>query len=218
MDGNIKDVREFWKEKVKLVEKSKTTTAKSRLESFPSSGAESGDEVYEAKRRNNEELVEVLRRRQSSNSPEPPCVTSSLSRSHPARDPVRIGKVSSTSRSTHDRKSNLHDRLKRITVATTRTDIGRRSIPTRKIASQLPASSSPYKMINLHDSLTVANKMAERMNSLKKITSKPHPPLRPASSTAAECNRQSPPPIQKLTLKKRPFSTSAADVSTQVIL
>lgn len=195
------DAREFWKEKVRAVEKSKTAVTRNRPHGASTNSGKNSDKVDEAKRRNQEELVEVLRqRRQSSNSPEP-CVTSSLRRSQP----VSTGKNPSTRDLAGD--SNLRDRWKRSTVATSRLDVGRCPTPTDDHRSVSPmAMSTPHKAMNTHDP-TVATKMAERINSLKKIA---HPPLRPASS--ADNTRQST-ALQQLSLKKRPFSTSVCDVS-----
>ena len=212
MDDGIKDAREFWKEKALSVEKSKTAVTRSRSPRpvSPSGIVKNGDKLDEAKRRNKEELVEVLRqRRQSSSSPEP-WVTSSLKRSHP-------GKGSTTAHDIpHD--SKLRDRWKRTTVASTsRVDVTHNPTPIINRRSPSPlAMSSPYKVMCTHDSSTVATKMADRINSLKKITVKPHPPLRPASSV--ESTKQTSAPSissgQQASLKKRPFSTSAVDISS----
>ena len=207
-DDDIKDAREFWKEKARSVEKSKTAVTRSRSPGFPSVSAKNGDKLDEAKRRNNEELVEVLRqRRQSSSSPEP-CVTSPLKRSHQ----VRPTTAHDTREIPYD--SKLHDRWKRTTVTTaSRVDTAPSPTPTSSLRSTSPlAMSSPYKVMCTHDSSTVATKMAERINSLKKVTLKPHPPLRPASSV--DSTKRTPVSNSQLaSLKKRPFSTSVVDIN-----
>ena len=199
-DNNIKSAREFWKEKTRSVEK--TTVTRNKVHGLSSASGKNCDKLDEAKRRNKEELVEVLRqRRQSSNSPEPPFVTSSLSRSHP----VRTGKGSSK----HDLAldPNLRDRWKRSSVATSRLDVGPTPTTYNRSTSPLPMTS-PYKVMSTHDSSAVATKMAERMNSLKKVAVKCHPPLRPAISA----DRVTPAAVQLMSLKQRPFSSSV-DVS-----
>lgn len=209
-DG-IKGAREFWKEKTQSVEKSKTAVRRSKS---PRPGSPNGDKLDEAKRRNKEELAEVLRqRRQSSSSPEP-CVTSSFKRSHPGKGPTTAHDIP------HDSKPR--DRWKRTTVETTsRLDIPHSPINNHRPRSTSPlAMSSPYKVMCTHDSSNVATKMAERINSLKKITLKPHPPLRPASSVDSKRTPALVPPAplipsgQQSSLKKRPFSTSAVDVNS----
>ena len=218
MDDGIKGAREFWKEKALSVEKSKTAVTRSRSPT-PRPGSPSGDvkngDKLAAKQRNKEELAEVLRqRRQSSSSPEP-CVTSSFKRSHPGKGEGKGPTIA------HDipHNSKIPDRWKRTTIATTsRLDIPHTPTPINNQRSTSPvAMSSRYKVMPCtHDSSNVATKMAERINSLKKITVKPHPPLRPASSVEST-KRTLAPPIsssQQASLKKRPFSTSAVDVSS----
>ena len=198
--NNIKEAREFWR----TLDKSKTAPTRNKPLYGSSDSDKDRHEVDEAKRRNNEELVEVLRqRRQASTSPQP-CVTSHIKRSHP----VGRGKESSTDDLAHS--SNFRDRWKSSTVATSRSDIICITTPTGKLRSASPPAS-PYKVMNTHDSSTVATKMAERMNSLKKITLKSHPPLRPASS--ADDSTRTLAADQQVSLKKRPFSTSTVDVS-----
>lgn len=208
MGDTTKDVREFWKEKVRSVERSKMAVTKYRPHGFASGSGKNVDKVDEAKRRTNEELAEVLRQtRQSSNSPEP-SVTSSISRSRPVRT---IGIKESPAH-----ELNPRDFWKRSTVAASRMSAGSRSSsssPTgdHRNASSLPAATpSPYKVMCTRESPTVANKMAERIDSLKKVAVKPHPPLRPASS---EDNDKQTPRDWQLALKKRPFSTSAFDIN-----
>ena len=212
MDDGIKGAREFWKQKAQSVEKSKTavTRSKSPRPGSPSGDVKNGDKLDEVKRRNKEELAEVLRqRRQSSRSPEP-CVTSSLKRSHPGKGPVIAHDI------LHD--SKLRDRWKGTTIATTsRLDIPHNPPVNNhrpRSTSPVAMSSRPYKV--MHDASDVTTKMAERINSLKKITVKPHTPLRPANSV--DSTKRTPAPSissgQQATLKKRPFSSSSVDVSS----
>ena len=196
MDGDVKDVREFWKEKVRSAEKSNTAVTRSVSPVPPSINIKSDNKLDEAKRRNKEELVEVLRqRRQSSNSPEP-CVTSSLTRrSHPVIAPVK-----------RPTKADLvlESKWKSRTTAApkSRADLSRSLVVS---APPLEMSSS-YKVITpaTHDTSAVATKMAERINSMKKVALKPHQPLRPSRSVEG---------VKQLTLgsqlsshKKRPLS------------
>ena len=199
-DNDIKHAREFWR----TLDKSKTAPSRNKISGSSTSSDKNQDKVDEAKRRNKEELVEVLRqRRQASKSPEP-CVTSPFRRSHP----VIRGKESSTNDLAHS--SNSRDRWKRNTVATTRSELACSPTPTGKLRSVSPPAT-PYKVMNTHDPSSVTSKMAERMNSLKKIAPKSYPPLRPASS--ADDSTRTLAPDQQVSLKKRPFSTSTVDVS-----
>lgn len=205
MDDNdhIKDAREFWR----TLDKSKTAPSRNKTCGISTgSDIKDQDKVDEAKRRNKEELVEVLRqRRQASKSPEP-CVTSPFRRSHPVN---RRGKESSANDLAHS--SNTRDHWKRSTVATPQSEL--LCSPTRagKHSSVSPPAT-PYKLVmNTHDSSSVTSKMTERMQSLKKITVKSHPPLRPASS--ADDSTRTLAPDQQVSLKKRPFSSSSVDVS-----
>lgn len=209
MNNTIKDAKAFWEEKVSSSDILKANVTRNGPHGFSSSGSKNNDidkvdeRLDEAKRRTNEELVEVLRKRQSSHSPEPR-VMSSLSRNRP-------GSTSGVSSESYDSSSQAASResWKNATIATSRAHM------ERDTASTPPSVYWPCKVTCAHDHPSTVAKMTERMNSLKKVTSKPHPPLRPAISVdftrkAPKLSHHSPEAL----LKRRPFSTSAADVIT----
>jgi len=227
--NSIKNVRTFWKEKVRSAEsEAKSQKAPVRTRSHEvSSRVTSGnckkddkisDKIDEAERNTKEELIEVLKqRRESSCSPQPYMTSSCRSR------PDRLVKPSSTDDHELVHDSNFRDPRgswkKTTNTAPLSTDVEHSStgpfrprigLTRSPSLGPLPVVTPPtFKDTRTHNSSTVAKGMAERTS---KSMLKPHRPLRPASSVGS--TKQSRAPFLPLTpLKKRPFSTSASDVT-----
>ena len=209
MDDDVKDAREFWQEKVRSAEKSSSAVTRRSVSPVPPSfSIKSDNKLDEAKRRNKEELVEVLKqRRQSSNSPEL-CVTSSLTRrSHPVEAPIKPPTIKTD--------LVLESKWKCLTTVKTKSRVDL----TRSLVVRAPPKekSNSWKMITpaqaTHDSSAVATKMAGRINSMKKVALKPHQPLRPSRSV--EGAKQLAPSSQSLSQKKRPLTVCVESNSLQ---